>query len=105
MRPIYWKEHQRKIAKKIRYGYDRESSQWFKDLEHCKQINELIKVYSTGTLEEMAKKLKIRINRVTRLLIFMIDQLDCPIEYDALLKTYFYNGDGELRIGFVENGT
>jgi hypothetical protein len=101
MRPPYWKEHQRKIAYKIREGHDPNLQQWFKDLEYCKQINELIKTYNTGKLEQMAKKLKISISRATRLLIFMIESLDCPVEYDALLKTYFYNGDGELRIGFV----
>lgn len=104
MKPHYWKTHQQKVARKIRERYDRELSQCFKDMIHCKQINEMIETYSTGSLEEMAKKLKISINTVMRLLIFMIDHLDCPITYDSLLRTYFYAADGELRIGFYPSG-
>jgi hypothetical protein len=100
-RPIYWVKHHKKVGRKINDSSVKELDEFFKKLELCKRVNELVASYSTGTLEELARRLKIKQRKLMGILIFMIDELDCPIEYDALLRTYFYNGEGELKIGFV----
>ena len=70
-------------------------------ITYCRQFNEFIKVGATGTLEELANKFEIDINLALEILIYMIDELECPISYNSHHKTYYYEGDGELFTGFV----
>lgn len=92
MTPQNWKKHHRKLVNKIREGYDPELEDCFKDAEDIDRIHELIVTYSTGTLEEMSKKLGMKMKRVMRLIVFMLDSLHLPIEYDSIRKTYYYKG-------------
>ncbi|WP_285060260.1 hypothetical protein [Pedobacter ginsengisoli] len=70
-------------------------------IAYCKQFNDFIKVGATGTLEDLANKFEIDINLALEILIYMIDELECPISYNSHRKTYYYDGDGELLTGFV----
>jgi hypothetical protein len=63
MRPPYWNNRRKKVTWKIQQDYYPIVQQSWNDTEYCIKINELIKSGSTGSLEEMAKKLKMSINR------------------------------------------
>jgi hypothetical protein len=67
----------------------------------CKAFNNYISVGATGTLEDMAGKFGISETTAIEVLAYMIEELQCPINYSQSRKTYFYKGDGKLLLGFT----
>ncbi|HKG07893.1 MAG TPA: hypothetical protein VKB19_15595 [Pedobacter sp.] len=71
-----------------------------KKLEYSKQLDQHIKEGTTGSLEELAENCGYTFSLTTDLLVFMIEHLNCPIRYSKESRTYYYDSEGDLRIGF-----
>lgn len=70
-------------------------------LGYFKAFNKCISAGNTGTLEELARKFEISESLTQEILIYMIDELNCPINYSQARKTYFYEVEGKLLLGFT----
>jgi hypothetical protein len=69
-------------------------------LREIERIDALIRRRSTGTPDEMAKKLCISRSTWFEYLNVLRIELEFPIEYDYLNKTYFYEQEGIFTFGF-----
>jgi hypothetical protein len=63
-------------------------------------LNHYIQIRNTGTRTELAAKLRISISTLQDYINFMKEQLNAPIEYDHLHKTYFYTEQGSFDFVF-----
>lgn len=71
-------------------------------LDWCRNFNTQISEGKTGSLEQLAEKFGIPENFTIDILIYMMEELKCPIEYNQNQQTYFYNSEhGKLRLGFT----
>jgi len=70
-------------------------------LVYFKAFDKDISAGTTGTLEQLAQKFEISESLTQEILIYMIDELDCPINYSQSGKTYFYKAEGKLSLGFT----
>ncbi|MCA0932987.1 DNA-binding protein [Lutimonas saemankumensis] len=68
-----------------------------KQLERIKKIHNLIRLESTGTPEELSKKLRISI-RQTFSLLEQMRELEAPVKFNRKAKTYYYERDFDINI-------
>ena len=69
-------------------------------LQRIDQLHTLIQKESTGTRHELADHLGISVSTLHNSLNFMMDELEAPIKYDAVRKTYYYTEPGTIQIMF-----
>ena len=70
-------------------------------LNLIERIDQLIRLRATGTADDLATKLQIS-RRNVYIIIELMKSMDAPILYDIYKKTFYYEYDCELSIGFVE---
>lgn len=70
-------------------------------LNLIERIDQLIRLKATGTADELAEKLRIS-RRNVYMIIDLMKSMDAPILYDISKKSFYYEYDCELSIGFVE---
>jgi hypothetical protein len=70
-------------------------------LNLIERIDQLIRLKATGTADELAEKLRIS-RRNVYMIIDLMKSMDAPILYDITRKTFYYEYDCELSIGFVD---
>lgn len=63
-----------------------------------------MKTKTTGTLEELATKCDFTLELTQDLLIYMIDELRCPVQYEHESRSYFYKVNGKLLLRFTPAG-
>ena len=71
-----------------------------KKLEYCKAFNAYVSTGTMGSLEQLAKKFKISENLTGNFDLYD-RRINCPISYSQAHKTYFYDGEGKLFLGFT----
>ena len=74
---------------------------FFEKLNLIERVDQLIRLKATGTADDLAKKLGIS-RRNVYLIIDVMKSMDAPILYDIYKKTFYYEYDCELSIGFIE---
>jgi predicted DNA-binding transcriptional regulator YafY len=70
------------------------------NIQRIQQMDQLIRLKSTGTSLEFAKRIGIGRTTLFELLHIMQD-MGAQISYDRKSKTYFYQGTVKFRIGFM----
>ena len=70
-------------------------------LNLIERIDQLIRMKATGTADELGEKLRIS-RRNVYMIIDLMKSMDAPILYDITKKTFYYEYDCELSIGFIE---
>ncbi|MES2829827.1 MAG: hypothetical protein V4687_16840 [Bacteroidota bacterium] len=73
-----------------------------RQLELVREMNSLLETRNTGSLEEIALALNISEELAIDLLVTMIKTMGCPVMYDSIAKSYYYNQTGKLQIDFVK---
>jgi len=68
----------------------------------CKSFDAYLSIGVTGSLEQLAKKFELSEQLTQEILIYMIDELRCPISYNQAKTTYFYKKAGKLLLGFTK---
>ena len=71
-----------------------------KQLEYCKLFNQEIKAGATGPLSQLAAKFDITSSLASEIIKAMIEDFHCPIQYNEDKATYYYQGKGELIMGY-----
>ncbi len=70
-------------------------------LNLIERLDQLIRLKATGTADDLAEKLRIS-RRNVYMIMELMKSMDAPILYDITKKTFYYEYDCELSIGFVE---
>jgi len=66
------------------------------------RVDQLIKLKSTGTADDLSKRLCVSRRSVYNILELMRN-MGAPIEYCQISRTYYYSHQCDLVIGFVES--
>lgn len=81
---------------------------FYQYLNRIDRLDALIRRKSTGTPDELARKLGISERWLYKLLKELKEELDCPIIYDHHRQSYIYEERGKIVVGFQkiwrENG-
>lgn len=72
-----------------------------KKLFYYSQFDRLITAQKTGNLEDLAKKFSITPALAQDIISYMINELNCPIEYIESDESYRYQKKGKLILGFL----
>ena len=70
-------------------------------LSRIQRLDILIRKKSTGSPKELAEKLGISERWLFHLLDEIREELDCPIRYNRLRRSYEYEKPGKVMIGFL----
>jgi predicted DNA-binding transcriptional regulator YafY len=68
-------------------------------------IIDLIQERNTGTPKELAKKVKISERMVYKYMDELKHEFKAPVKYDKGAKTYFFDGNGTLKLHWQPNKT
>lgn len=71
-----------------------------KILNRLEQIDHLIRTKATGTPKEMAQKLGISERAWYKIRDELINDLNFPIAYCSIQRTYYYTASGKFEAGF-----
>jgi hypothetical protein len=71
-----------------------------KHLNRLEQIDYLVRNKATGNPKEMAKKLGISERAWYKLRDELIKDLNFPIAYCSIQRTYYYTASGKFEVGF-----
>ena len=71
-----------------------------KHLNRLEQIDYLIRTKATGTPDQMAKKLGISLRMWHQLRNELVNDLNFPIAYCPVQRTYYYTVSGKFEVGF-----
>ena len=67
------------------------------------QIDQLIRMKATGQPHELAQRIKVSPSTVYEYLDIMKRILAAPISYCHLSRSYVYDQDGKIHLGFKNN--
>ena len=70
-------------------------------LQLIERVDQLIRMKATGSANDLARKLGVS-RRYVYMIIDLMKTMDAPIQYDIYRKTFYYEYDCVLSIGFVE---
>jgi predicted DNA-binding transcriptional regulator YafY len=73
--------------------------EFLRKLEVIERVDKLIKLNSTGTADDLSKRLCISRRSVYNILELM-KKMGAPIEYSQTRSTYYYSYQCDLVIGF-----
>jgi len=69
-------------------------------IDRSKRIDQLIRLKATGTPDELAHRLDISASTLYKHINAMKDVFGAPIKYCRDRKSYVYEEDGKLELGF-----
>jgi hypothetical protein len=72
----------------------------WKYTERLKHINQLIRTKATGCPKELAAKLGLTERAWYKLRDELINDLNLPISYCPIIRSYYYKEEGSFEIGF-----
>jgi predicted DNA-binding transcriptional regulator YafY len=74
-----------------------------KILEKLHRIDQLIRMKATGQPHELASRLEVSPSTVYEYIYLMKNVLLAPIRYCSIVRSYVYDEEGKLHIGFKNN--
>lgn len=76
--------------------------EFIKKIEAIERVDGLIKLKSTGTANDLSKRLCVSRRSVYNILELMRN-MGAPIEYCQIRRTYYYSYQCDFVLGFVES--
>jgi transcriptional antiterminator len=72
------------------------------DIRKIIRIHKLISTETTGNPKELAERLEVSERSIYNYIAFIKTELNAPVEYDNLKKSYYYTQDCEFNLeGFI----
>lgn len=72
------------------------------DIRKIIRIHKLILAETTGKPKELAKRLEVSERSIYNYIAFIKSELNAPVEYDTLKKSYYYTQACEFNLdGFI----
>ncbi|SEB94743.1 HTH domain-containing protein [Tenacibaculum sp. MAR_2009_124] len=76
--------------------------EFLQKIQVIERVDRLIKLKSTGTADDLSRRLCVSRRSVYNILELM-KSMGAPIEYCQITKTYYYSYQCDFVLGFVEN--